>query len=72
MSNGKLFTKKCLGEFRGGGGDFQRWGYCPEGNYLEVIGQGNCLAGNFMVGNYPGGSCPGRNYLGVIARGAKV
>ena len=57
-------------------------GYCPEGNYLEVIVRGSCLWGNYSGSNYswgefdrgqlPGGGCLGRNYLKGVVRGAKV
>ena len=64
------------------GRNFQRRGYCPEGNYLEIIvwrqlssgelSRASCSGVISSDGNCPGGSCPGRSCLGVILWGANV
>ena len=69
-AQGQIIQRKTSGK-DSMGVNFQRWDYCPEGNYLGVIARVNCLVGNFIVGNCLRGSCPGGNYLGVIAGGQK-
>ena len=64
MSRVKLFREKCLGEIPWG--DFQRWGYCPQGNYLGVgsLFEGNCFGGNYSGVYCPGGESPRGNCVG--------
>ena len=55
------------------GGNFQRRGYCPEGNYLGAIVRGQLSSGELFIGNCPGsksrgegegGNCLGGYFIG--------
>ena len=56
-------------------GENYRWvgagGYCPEGNCLGVIVQGELSSGELCSGNCPGGKSPAGNCLGENFIGGK-